>query len=141
MGGENIPVPTRYPTYFLVNSSSTPQIPGHWLLLYLPSKLGCLEYFDSLCRPPEFYSDNIRDYIHVNSRGSYISNEHRVQSQNSFNCGLYAAYVIDKRLQGHTLAETLTNFDTVNLDYNDKLVTSYYNSHILADTLFGKIKS
>lgn len=141
VGADSIPIAAAYPTYFVVNSSSTPQVAGHWLLLHLPSKIAALQFFDPLARPPEFYSTHISGYIHQHSGDSYICNQHQVQSSQSPNCGLFVLYMADKLSRGESFTHALRGFDTKNLDYNDEMVTRYYRSHILANTVIGDIST
>ena len=130
-GANNIPPPKSYPTFHIVNSSTTPEVTGHWILLYLHSPLTVIEYFDPLCKPPSQHSHHIQSYLQTFSPRGYLTNTFRVQPPESYNCGLYCCFVADKRCQGILLRDIMNMFHSKDLDDNETIVSQYYRNHIL----------
>ena len=131
-GADHIPPPVFYPSFIIVNSSSDPNISGHWLLIYAESSTSALEFFDSLGQSPGHYSRHIDNYLKVYSSPTFITNTFKIQPSDSVNCGLYCAYVADRRAQGEPFSVVMQHFKSDNLQYNDRLVDRYYREHIRA---------
>ena len=128
---DNIPQPSKFPCFFIVNTSSDVDTPGHWLLLFF-TRNSTLEYFDSLNKTPLHYSVHIENYINEYCENQYITNSFRVQPVNSFNCGPFCAYVADQRSQNVSFKQIMSQFEDTDLDINDHKVVQYYNNHILS---------
>ncbi len=130
----DIPIPIYFPCFLIINTSTVSSIPGHWLLLFFPSR-NSIEYFNSLCNPPSYYSTNLDTYIKSYSFPKYIRNKHRYQSYNSYNCGLFCLFIADKRCMGYTYSHIMNYFNKTLLLKNDRIVERYYKHHIQNKTL------
>ena len=131
-GADSIPPPSFYPSFCIVNTSSDPSISGHWLLIYAETKASALEFFDSLGEKPSHYSSHIENYLKAYSSPTFITNSFKIQPSNSFNCGLFCAYMADRRAQGEPFSSVMHHFKRDDLEYNDHLVENYYRKHICA---------
>ncbi len=130
VSANKIPTIEKYPTFYIVNTSNIPSVVGHWILLFFPAPDYPIEYYDSLCNKPSHYSYEIEAYLQMNSNPKYHMNKSRHQPSSSYNCGLYCAFVADKRSRGYDFNNVMKYFDKVNLWGNDEMVEDYYINHI-----------
>ena len=136
-----IPAPQSYPIFYIVNTEIEQGVIGHWILLIMTAPGAIIEYFDPLAKNPAEHSVHIDNYLKVHSGPDYIKNTVKYQSSDSFNCGLFCAFVADKRSQGKSFAQTMRYFNSDDLSMNDVMVESYYKRHIRSRALKATFKS
>ena len=120
----------KYPSFLIVNASSSSEICGHWLFFGFPAKRADSEFFDSLGESPSSYSRSFHDFLINNGSGKYVSNTRRYQDDNSVTCGHFCLYVADKRCQNIPLPGCFSRFDPAEWAINEAIVTNYVSQHM-----------
>ena len=121
---------TKYPIFFFCNSDLSQEKGSHWLLIYLKGVNSAPIFFDSIGKKPEEYNSLIQNFL-IMQGPDYLINEQRVQAYNTSSCGMYCLFVSDLLCQDLTLEEIMNLFNRGDLGYNEMLVDSYVNGHML----------
>ena len=129
----------RFPIFFIANTQPSNIKHGHWvvILAYSPHKV---EFYDSLGNQPSHYHTGIGEFVDSLGGGHYVMNTVKHQPTYSKLCALYCLYVADLSCRGFTFNRIMNTFNTTNLDYNDKLVTKYFNTHIYSGLVRSYVK-
>ena len=125
---DNVPQQrVRRPCAFVVNTDTSDKPGQHWFAVFVPRR-GPIEYFDSFGRPPSELE--ISTLIRMNG-GRYKYNTHRIQSDQSQNCGQFSLCYLLFRLKNYTMNQFIKFFSTIDYEYNDKLIENLYKRLIL----------
>lgn len=103
--------------FYVVNSGHSSTIGSHWMVIFKQDNK--MEFFDSLGRPPSYYSPEIEAYLLRNAK-EYTMSVKRIQGNSDF-CANYCIIYGYLKCKNYTLLEILNLF-TDNLHLNDNLV-------------------
>ena len=119
----------RFPIFFIANTQPSSVKHGHWvvILAHRPNKV---EFYDSLGNPPSHYHSGIGKFVDSLGGTFYVMNTVKHQPSSSNLCSLYCLYVADLWCRGFSFKHILNTFNASNLDYNDRLVSKYFTTHI-----------
>lgn len=98
---DHLPIVTRYPCCFILNTDRSGHDGTHWLAIFIDVRRRW-EFFDSYGYPPSFYGLTLKHY-----------NVNRLQSSSSLVCGQYCLMYLMYRCRGFNLS------DFSHLFYND----------------------
>jgi hypothetical protein len=113
---------TKRPCCMIVNTD-TSNLPGsHWVAIYFDVK-GDAEYFDSFGRSP--ISPFIDQFLKLNGK-TLVFNNQRLQSSDSFVCGMYCIYFLFNRVRQLNIVK---QFSHINFMQNDRLVCRFMYKH------------
>lgn len=125
-----IPMPTKFPAYYVVNLSRFNPDGGigqgtHWVAIGIDAKKRGT-YFDSMGIPP--LQPDILNFLSKTCK-RFKHNTQTLQSSGSYVCGVYCIDFICSQSQGMGLREYLKHF-SMDLAGNDRCVTRRVNSHV-----------
>ena len=126
---------THRPTLYIVNSQPGHKPGKHWLALYFP-RVGPAEFFDSLGHGPRYYSWRLERYL-KRQGGYYIYNKRRYQQAGTKTCGQFCYYYAHQRCKGRPMRDMLKDFDELNLNYNEEMVTEFAREWTLQQDMNG----
>ena len=110
---------------FIVNTTTSPSVLGHYLLLYFYPDRCCI-FFDSLAFPLSDYSQLISNFISEYAT-NVTENVKRIQG-NSCVCALYALYFEIHLSRGYKLQTLLSWFSNTRLKLNDEQILIWTNT-------------
>jgi len=113
---------SRRPVFYVVNTDEHRGPGKHWVVLYLPRR-GPPEFFDSLAGDPSAYHRRFGRIL----RPTFLKTVRRFQRLDTRSCGLFCIYFAFHRCRGWKFADILKLFCPVNLDFNERLVLSYFD--------------
>ena len=108
--------------FYIINSAPSSDSGKHWLAVYIAT---VPEFFDSLGHSPGFYHINFEDLL-VEQGPTYMYNSRRLQNYGSSVCGQFCIYYILSRIQGNTMDDIVSRFDSHNLRNNDISIVKFY---------------
>lgn len=104
--------------FYVVNSDKVSGKGLHWLVIYKQSE-DKIEFFDSLGRPPEFYSPKIKMFLE-HSANNYVYSNVRLQGESEL-CGDYCIVFVYLSACGYSLLDFINMF-TNNITENDLII-------------------
>ena len=104
--------------FYIINSAPSSDPGKHWLAVYIAT---VPEFFDSLGHSPGFYHIKFEDLL------VEMYNSRRLQNYGSSVCGQFGIYYILSRIQGNTMDEIVSRFDSYNLRNNDISIVKFYD--------------
>lgn len=119
------------PRFIIVNTDVLSGVGQHWVLINIFPENTPYEWFDSLGKEPQHYSNVLYDFVTQNGLKPFIMNINPVQSDISDSCGYFCLFVSDLRCQGYAFNYILDGFDGRNLNNNDALVENYVHNHMI----------
>ena len=119
----------KFPSCLICNTTTLREGGDHWILLIFPGPSHTSEFFDSLGRAPNHYSDKFVEVLNLNGDG-FIYNKTRLQSEFSTSCGPFTAFIADMRNIGYTLETAVSKLSSTDLESNDGVVDRYFIGHI-----------
>ncbi len=117
----------QIPCFIIVNTDTQNRPGQHWICMKL-CKEQC-EFFDSLGKNPNDYHKSWHDLL-IDTAGSYLYNNQRLQAHSTTNCGQYCIYYILKSIHGCDFAHIIHDFDAFNLKKNDASVLHFVHNYI-----------
>ena len=89
------------PSAFFVKSDPNYRGGKHWVTIFLPKSGFGAEFFDPLGHPPSVYGRELVKFLKTHCGSEpYLRNTVEVQYRNTYCCGQYNFYYVQKRLQG-----------------------------------------
>ena len=119
-GINNLPKRLKFPCSLIINTDPTTEPGDHWLGLYL-TKNKCF-YFDSFGLG--IMDQSIVTFLKQHYNKVTVNNE-CIQHHNSDKCGLFCVAFIKKVKSTNSYKKFISNFDSVHLLNNDKIVLSF----------------
>ena len=111
----------KRPACLIVNTDPS-YMPGtHWIAIYIDAR-GNGHYFDSFGR--DVFCDQFVKFLKMNVKRVYM-NKSRLQSSDTFVCGIYCIYFLYHRVRGINQSEILKKFSMRNFIRNDKIVCEF----------------
>lgn len=128
----------KKPAAFIINTDPRSKSGEHWVLLMLFATKH-LEWYDSFAKDPKFYNIKI-PCNKSNNFAFYNTVVH--QSNQSLLCGVFCLYVFYNRMICHRPYQQIMfcDFNNVNLNQNDGIVSRFYNSICRCDFIFYRKK-
>jgi len=123
----------KKPCFILVNTDYSDQTGSHWVLIFIHQEPKPPIWFDSLGKKPIEYNEIFESFLKQNGGGSYFVNSKRYQDSSSVMCGKFCLYVSDLLSMGQNFSTILMSFNTEDLLDNDRLVSYYFNHHMMRD--------
>lgn len=119
--------------FIIINFSDSNQIGSHWFTVYRESR-SCLQCFDSLGLTDDKVAKVTHLFAHFNLK-EIIYNKSQLQKSDTISCGQYVLYFIFQRLMNLDLkfSHLLNEIFTLDLEKNEKKVSSFYENIILED--------
>lgn len=118
---DELPMITKYPTCFILNTAKRSHNGEHWLAFYFDSKKNC-NFFDSYGNHPSFF--NLTNYI-IKYSNNLFYNKKCIQSWVSENCGFYCILFLILRATGYEI---------------DKISDLFYDDPSKNDQMIEKFK-
>jgi hypothetical protein len=110
-----IPAPTYTPSCYVANIDTADEPGTHWIAVIHKSE-GEVEFFDSLCQPPNVYGFMYRQPKTMN---------YRIQSLSSTTCGHHCILFLYRRANGISMQQFESRFDKENFYMNDYLAYDF----------------
>lgn len=120
----------KFPSYWICNNENHGEKGEHWFALYFESSLMPSEFFCSLGRRPEDYSQKVITALRLNGNGHYKHNIDRYQSSSSQSCAYFCLWFADMRCQKISFEKCLSILSKSELETNDTLVVNYVTQHM-----------
>ena len=115
-------IPENLPSksIIIVNQDTSNQKGSHWVVIHYTSD-AIVEYFDSVGKPPKLEVQNLL----LSQDMMYMYNNRRLQSYNTYTCGLFCLFYSYYSCRGVNLNGILRHFNDSLLD-NELLVSSFF---------------
>ena len=115
-------IPENLPSksIIIVNQDTSNQKGSHWVVIHYTSD-AIVEYFDSVGKPPKLEVQNLL----LSQDMMYMYNNRRLQSYNTYTCGLFCLFYSYYSCRGVNLNGILRHFSDSLLD-NELLVSSFF---------------
>jgi hypothetical protein len=84
------------------------------------------EFFDSLAKPPSFYSELLLDFLLKQNSNGFVHNTKKLQSTKSTTCGMFCLYFLYYRIRGDKFSDLINRFGN-NMMQNDSIVIDFYS--------------
>jgi Adenovirus endoprotease len=111
----------RKPACLIVNTDPS-YLPGqHWICMYI-DRNGRLDFFDSLGLSS--FAAHFKKFLTSNSLRQFYNNN-RLQSSDSYVCGVYCLYFLYFRSRGFSMSSILKRFNVLNFAANDIIVCKF----------------
>lgn len=113
---------------YIVNTDNSNQPGKHWILLYFKDNTGF--YYNSYGSSIPI-QEEIVDFMNINSY-KWTRNNNRIQSVNSYMCGVFCIFVLDLLVKNVNLPKIINSvFHTrhENLYKNDVIVKYWFNKY------------
>lgn len=114
-----------YDSSYIVNSSPSTQVEGHWLLIFLKSKTRTVFFFDPSGQPPGRY--RLRSKLIIPG-WKFVYNNLKLQPSHSKLCGLYVLRTLYLLSRGWPLKAAMKSY-SCDPCKNDALVKNFARSH------------
>lgn len=126
---DKIPIIHKFPSAIVLNTGKHYERGTHWLAVYIQDKK-TIEFFDSYGLPPEFYGEDISNFVR---KYHYVqANKIPLQSLTSNVCGQYCLYFIVKRCQGVCMRSIVTQLMERKNDFRMfQFVKKRYGVHMI----------
>lgn len=112
---------TKRPCSMIVNTDPS-SLPGtHWIAIYFDNH-GDVKYFDSYGRKPFLKQFDV--FLKLNARKK-DTNPLRLQSDDSYVCGMYCIYFLYLCVRHRSMKQILNKFTSKNVVYNDRIVCKF----------------
>ena len=112
--------------YLICNTDESFRRGKHWIVIYINSKNGDVEYFDSLGKQP---LDKFVRFMRQDNR-KILHNIKRVQGVSSDSCAFFCLYFIYFRCRGVSFKSLLNSF-SFSLNENEKYVTGFIKQKLI----------
>ena len=115
-------IPKNLPSksIIIVNQDTSNQKGSHWVVIHYTSD-AIVEYFDSVGKPPKLEVQNLL----LSQDMMYMYNNRRLQSYNTYTCGLFCLFYSYYSCRGVNLNGILRHFSD-NLLHNELLVSRFF---------------
>ena len=131
---------TEYPSMYITNNQFSDQSGEHWLLIMFGAggrrisaedNVGPAEFYDPIAWGYKKYPLAIEQFMLRNCNGKIVENLYPHQPDTSPLCGLYCAYIMDKRCGGLSFEQCMKSLSRSNLQTNDARVRNYLYTHLM----------
>ena len=112
--------------FLVCNTDESFKTGKHWVVIYINSKTGNIEYFDSLGKKP---LDKFLSFMRQDKR-NIIYNVKRLQSTSSDSCAFFCLYFIYLRCRGIAFKYLLNSFSFSLLE-NEKFVREFIKQKLI----------
>ena len=126
---------TDYPSFFIINQSTSQEIHGgnrgtHWAVLAFIDERSNAEFFDSRNLGLETYASAVTRSLQLNGNGKITTNAVAYQDANSSACGEFCCWFIDMRCMSVPFDKCMQLLSAHDLKQNEYKIRSYVTRHM-----------